>query len=277
MSNVDDNDDNGNNNNSSNRYQTNDGGMPNFAGALQRLERRPAAAAQDRVKAGLVAVGNALQKINLVKLIDDMEHDQELADELEVVNRETTQEAERKAMVQEALAACRAEIEDHLTTFLFFHPTAAYEEWIQDLHPENVDRGQLLTDLKTVDMRFYVADSDHRLLWNARVTDASRRVAARRYNTAAVMASSGGVGGQQRVPFDLLNDHTEEEQQQQQPHEQMNSTGSGATTSNDIFTTTPTAAALSLEQEQPQQPTPSHEQTANNMHADNSQLLDLLS
>jgi hypothetical protein len=70
------------------------------------------------------------------------------------------------------LAKCKAEIEDHLSSFLFLHPYGSYEEWIQDLHPENVDRGKL-------DLRFYVADSDHRLLWNERVPD--RQVPARTY------------------------------------------------------------------------------------------------
>jgi hypothetical protein len=156
-------------------------------------ENSRAESARARVKAGLASIGTALQKINLSKLIDDMEHDQELADKLEVINTETDEEVERKRIVQEALAKCKAEIEDHLSTFLFFHPNASYEEWIEDLHPENINEGRILADLKDVDLRFYVEDSDHRLLWNSRV-DAARQVAARTYKHD---------GGQ---VVDLLND-----------------------------------------------------------------------
>lgn len=69
----------------------------------------PRARAKQRVKAGLATIGSALQKINLSKLIDDMEQDQELAYKLEDINKETDEEVERKRIVQEALARCQAE------------------------------------------------------------------------------------------------------------------------------------------------------------------------
>lgn len=151
-------------------------------------------AARERVKKGLATVGNALQKLNLAKRISEMENDQVIADQLEVVNQETTEEAERKLIVQESLAQCHAEIEKHLEDFLFLNPDATYEEWIQDVHPENVSEGRLLSDFKQVDLRFYVADSDHRILWNECVPD--RQVPARTYKLPD--------GEDQAV--DLLND-----------------------------------------------------------------------
>ena len=134
---------------------------------------------RERVKKGLVTIGNALQKLNLAKRIGEMEKDQELADDLEVINQETAEEAERKKIVQEAVAKCQAEIEEHIQSFLFLNPEATYEEWINDLHPENVADGSLLPGFKEVDLRFYVEDSDHRILWNERVPD--RQVPARTY------------------------------------------------------------------------------------------------
>lgn len=121
-----------------------------------------------RLKARLVQVGNTMQKLNLAKLIDDMEHDQELADQLEEINLDIHEEAERKDLVREAISACQAEIESHLEAFLEAHPDATYENWIQDLHPDNVVEGKLLPDFVEVDHRFYVEESDHRLLWNER-------------------------------------------------------------------------------------------------------------
>lgn len=56
---------------------------------------------------------------------------------------------------------------DHLDNFLKDHPTAPYEDWIEDLHPENRRR--------SLDPRFYLPDADHLLLWNERV-ERGRRV-----------------------------------------------------------------------------------------------------
>jgi hypothetical protein len=111
-------------------------------------------------------VGNTLQKLNLLRAIGQMEQDQELADQLEFVNQEAQEEAARKELCRKALAACQAEMEEHLEVFLQQNPDASYEDWIQDLHPENVEQGKLFPDMKQVDLRFYVRSSDHRLLWN---------------------------------------------------------------------------------------------------------------
>ena len=116
-------------------------------------------------------MGNTLQRFNLAKLIDDMEKDQEVADKLDFINQETKEENERKALVREATAKCQAEIENHLGDFLQRRPQGTYEDWIQELHPENVEEGKLLSDVKEVDLRFFVEDSDHRKLWNERVPE----------------------------------------------------------------------------------------------------------
>jgi hypothetical protein len=124
---------------------------------------------RQRLKHGLQRIGQGVQKLNLGKLINEMEKDQELADRLESINQESNEEIKRKAIVEEAVQRCHREITNHLDSFLSTHPHATYEEWIYDLHPENVQQGKILDDLFTVDPRFYVQSSDHRLLWNDKV------------------------------------------------------------------------------------------------------------
>lgn len=143
-------------------------------------------------------VGDKLQNVNLLRLIDEMEKDQELADHLEFINQETKQEAEFKEIVREATEACQKEIEEHLDDFLERRPDATYEEWIKEIHPDNIEQGKLLggDDFEVVDIRFYVEDSDHRLLWNERVPQ-ERHVAAR--------SLKGSFDSPQAI--DLLDDH----------------------------------------------------------------------
>ena len=96
-----------------------------------------------------------------------MEQDQEMADALERRNRDLRDEQEAREMMRVAGAACTEAIESHLESFLAIDPHATYEEWISDLHPENLHEGKLLEGMgKELDHRFYVAESDHRLLWN---------------------------------------------------------------------------------------------------------------
>ena len=158
---------------------------------------------RDRVTAGLATIGGALQKNLELNLSRFSDHSNGSAkdDNREKNHRkemEQEEEAERQRIVQEALAKCHEEMEDHLNTFLFLNPNASYEEWIQDLHPENVADGKLLQDFKDVDLRFYVADSDHRLLWNARAAP-HRQVAARKYKSSSHVAPGD-------APVDLLNE-----------------------------------------------------------------------
>ena len=56
--------------------------------------------------------------------------------------------------------------------------SATYEEWVEALHPENTHAGALLDLDRTIDHRFYVVDSDHRLLWNALAVPPHRPVEA---------------------------------------------------------------------------------------------------
>jgi hypothetical protein len=135
---------------------------------------------REQMRQGLQNVGSKLQQINLGKLINQMEQDQGLADQLESLNEHVRDEKERRDIRLEAEAACLQMIQDHLQELLIKYPNATYEQWIEDLHPENASEGQLLAGMsKEIDLRFYIEESDHRKLWNQHVTAPLRQVAAR--------------------------------------------------------------------------------------------------
>lgn len=69
-----------------------------------------------------------------------------------------------------------AEVERHLTAFLMRRPYASFEDWIQELHPENLHTDPRTGEVK-VDHRLYGKDGQHRRLWNLHV-DPSRQVFA---------------------------------------------------------------------------------------------------
>ena len=114
------------------------------------------------LKNKLSSIGNALQKINLAKLIDDLERYQEIADHLEHINTELSEESDRKKLCREAQAASLQIILDHLAQFLETRPDGKYEDWIAELHPDNLDMAK-----GDIDHRFYVKESDHRMIWNS--------------------------------------------------------------------------------------------------------------
>ena len=96
-------------------------------------------------------------------------------------------EFEMRRICREATMACLWNIIEHLFNFTEDHreeiesyqvtaPASAsastsasfcnitYEDWIKSLHPENVHGG-------VVDHRFYIRDSEHRMVWNELVVD----------------------------------------------------------------------------------------------------------
>jgi len=132
----------------------------------------------------LKKIGNSVQKINLFKLIGEMEKDQDLAYELEHVNESVREENARKDICRRAQAECLRDITEHLEHFISKHPCASYEDWIMDLHPDNAldySNGEALihtrsgNELFKIDHRFYVEDSDHRKIWNNSLGDDSSR------------------------------------------------------------------------------------------------------
>jgi len=84
------------------------------------------------------------------------------ADKLEFICREILEEQERNGIVRQSQSDCMNEIVSHLEIFLREKPDAIYEEWISALHPENAE----YTEANRIDHRFYVEESDHRIVWN---------------------------------------------------------------------------------------------------------------
>ena len=169
-----------------------------------------------KVTKHLKGLQQRLQKINLnlPALIDQMEKDQEVADRLDVINRENAEELERKKIVLEAERQSLEIMSEHLEEFLRENPRATYESWIAALHPDNVLEAKLLEGVSgstEIDHRFFVADSDHRKLWNESLSDRNdgdRRdyVSAR---TSKTTESQGGENGVEKaVVRDLLGSGT---------------------------------------------------------------------
>uniref|UniRef100_A0A7S4EL82 Uncharacterized protein n=1 Tax=Pseudo-nitzschia australis TaxID=44445 RepID=A0A7S4EL82_9STRA len=140
--------------------------------------------------------GNRLQKINLGKLIDQMEQDQGLANSLESLNCRMKEEVERQEVRREAEELTLKVITDHLDGFLIAHPLrGTYEEWISDLHPENANQGKLFVDIQQIDERFYVLESDHRKLWNAAIEKQHKE------NEEKADTNNGNDNHQQQVSY----------------------------------------------------------------------------
>jgi hypothetical protein len=117
---------------------------------------------RNRVRRRLQSVGIALQRLNVAKWIDDLEREQELADKLDRVNADLAQEQAMLQICRQAEAECLQAVRDHMNSFLEECPEASYEDWIRDLHPDNVSQDCL----QTIDARFYVQASDHLRMWN---------------------------------------------------------------------------------------------------------------
>lgn len=155
-----------------------------------------------KVTKHLKGLTDRLQKINLnlPALIDQMEKDQEVADHLDSINRENAEELERKKMVLEAERQSLEIMHEHLEEFLRENPRTTYESWIAALHPDNVLEAKLLEGVSgstEIDHRFFVADSDHRKLWNESLSnrnDGDRRNYVSARTSKATESQEGGDG-----------------------------------------------------------------------------------
>jgi hypothetical protein len=133
---------------------------------------------RDKIKNGVQKVGDVLQKVNIGKWIDELERDQEIADELNRQNIDNEEENERKQIVREAQEACMDAIRVHLHSFLLddSENISTYEDWIAELHPDNIittitnknedSNKQTEQQQFSIDPRYYLTDSDHRIMWN---------------------------------------------------------------------------------------------------------------
>jgi hypothetical protein len=166
-------------------------GAPSFPLEQQQQQRRQSRKNPLRFKQTFRKLGGALNNtLNVAKWINDLEQSQELADQLDRVNGENIDDQERHDICRQAMEACLGNIRQHLLEFLDDHPQATYEEWICELHPDNInDKLEGLTNTPMIDHRFYVKDSDHRLLWNEHLNKELRHFVPARSSAAA--ASTG--------------------------------------------------------------------------------------
>jgi hypothetical protein len=118
-------------------------------------------------------------KTNITQLMDQQQEQPTLSRQLNSLNERMKEEAERRDVRKVSEEACLNTMRQHLHTFLIENPSAAYAQWIENLHPENTQDPQLFEEMdKQIDLRFYVVESDHRILWNEHVTDPVRQVQA---------------------------------------------------------------------------------------------------
>mmetsp|Transcript_9744 Transcript_9744/g.14648 ORF Transcript_9744/g.14648 Transcript_9744/m.14648 type:complete len:184 (+) Transcript_9744:160-711(+) len=75
--------------------------------------------------------------------------------------KKRAEDEEIDRLCREATEACLRAIITHLYTFIqdCDNWDALYEDWLHEVHPENCDG-------LAVDHRFYIEESDHRLIWN---------------------------------------------------------------------------------------------------------------
>ena len=80
---------------------------------------------------------------------------------LDTIHNELENDKLSKQMSMNSIAACLESIHEHCIDFLREKRGASYEEWIREFHPESV-----CLSSGCLDHRFYVIDSDHRIIWN---------------------------------------------------------------------------------------------------------------
>ena len=82
------------------------------------------------------------------------------------------EERECKLKRRESIKACLMQTHDHCIEYFekSMDRSKHYEEWISLLHPDNVkevsSRNQDGRSRSVIDHRFYIRDSDHRIIWN---------------------------------------------------------------------------------------------------------------
>ncbi len=140
-------------------WQLSDGGLRNFGVSIHNQITQ---LNKMRKEKGLgSAVGGVSKAFSLVEGLKA--RNAEVSDD---EREEEEREEELARLKREAIETCLNATTEHLLKFIKDRPSAKYNDWIEDLHPENA-HGTLLEGLgKTIDHRFFVEVSDHRRIWN---------------------------------------------------------------------------------------------------------------
>ena len=150
----------------------------------ERIKNQIVQVDRQRIKQGLGTAVNVISNVSsfALKPLRDLQ----LAEKLNALNIDMEEEEARKEIAQynrmqeerremedmmrlkrEAETSCLNATTEHLLGFVRDNPDAKYQQWIEDLHPENAHDGTLLEGMgKTIDHRFFVEESDHRRIWN---------------------------------------------------------------------------------------------------------------
>ena len=146
------------------------------------------------------------EKLNAMNI--DMEED-EARTEIEKYNRMQEEKRDLEEMMrlkQEAEERCLVETKDHLLNFITEYPDVKYNQWIEDLHPENAHDGTLLEGMgKTIDHRFFVEESDHRIMWNDNLFTFLDRDTSTGRDFVPPRAKQMDVNGEMVVAADILS------------------------------------------------------------------------
>lgn len=120
-------------------------------------------------------------KSNITQFVEEQQQPSGgLSSQLNALNLRMKEEAERRDVQKVSEEACKNEMRNHLEEFVKKNPNGTYEQWIEDLHPENLSDPKLLKEMdKELDLRFYVEESDHLRLWNEKIRDPLRQVKSR--------------------------------------------------------------------------------------------------
>ncbi|KAL7517848.1 hypothetical protein ACHAWX_002726 [Stephanocyclus meneghinianus] len=146
---------------------------------LSQIDRQKLASSAFNVLSNVSSLAmKPLRDLQLAEKVNAMQLDieeEEARREIERYHLRQVEERDLEEMMKvkkEAEERTLTLTKDHLISFLREHPGATYEEWIEDLHPENAHDGTLLEGFgKTIDHRFFVEESDHRRLWNENLSN----------------------------------------------------------------------------------------------------------
>ena len=129
------------------------------------------------VQDGIRSIGTKIQQINIANAVSGVGiggvGGGGFTDDLQSLHAKIQEDKEFHTIKREAEEACLHEMRVHLEEFLKTYPEShygfhpRYDEWIENLHPENAYEGKLISGLdKEIDLRFFLEESDHRKLWN---------------------------------------------------------------------------------------------------------------
>jgi len=127
---------------------------------------------KQRVLRKLSSFRCSFDRLNPIKWVENQDQkDKEIIHQLEQEYEDALDQHQYMILCKQASDACLEAVNDHLQHFLEDHPDSTYEQWVQELHPDNTC---LFRKRVAIDHRFYLSESDHRHLWNVNLGNGMR-------------------------------------------------------------------------------------------------------